>query len=41
MQATPIPSVKVQIKGKSQFYFEGQPVAYSVLVDDPAIIPAR
>jgi glucose/arabinose dehydrogenase/cytochrome c551/c552 len=30
-----IPSVQVRIKGNRSFYFEGQPVGYSVLVDDP------
>ncbi len=31
-----IPSVQVQIKGNRSFYFEGQPVSYSVHIDDPA-----
>jgi len=31
-----VPSVQVQVKGNRSFYFEGQPVGYSVLVDDPA-----
>jgi cytochrome c len=31
-----IPTVNVQIRGNRSFYFEGQPVAYSVDVTDPA-----
>jgi len=31
-----IPTVNVQIKGNRSFYFEGQPAAYAVAVDDPA-----
>jgi glucose/arabinose dehydrogenase/cytochrome c551/c552 len=31
-----IPSVSVQVKGNKSFYFEGQPVGYSVAIDDPA-----
>jgi len=31
-----IPSVAVRLKGNRSFYFEGQPVAYSVVIDDPA-----
>ena len=31
-----IPTVNVQIKGNRSFYFDGQPVAYTVTVDDPA-----